>query len=219
MYTISLTLGIKTKLYSIIECGVEIVRSLSLKKATLLVNKLNASTQNDELRASSPHSQEPVNKAVQPGSNFGERTPDVLNGREIDEVENVCSTSSSNSQKQRGIGQVNEGDNRLTERNQSTKEQLHSEIRDSIIGSAKRLIDCNHELIDCNHELIDIGNRAIGITKLSLGLAKGKFVRIPNEKSRRLPQSEYKSLRDDSSIKLTVDTTLKYDYDLDKSDF
>jgi hypothetical protein len=41
MYTVERTQGIKSKLYSIFQSGVEFVRSLSFKKATMLVDELN----------------------------------------------------------------------------------------------------------------------------------------------------------------------------------
>ncbi len=41
MYTVERTQGIKSKLYSILQNGIEFVRSLSLKKATLIADELN----------------------------------------------------------------------------------------------------------------------------------------------------------------------------------
>ncbi len=59
MYTIALTQGIKSRLYSILENGIEIVRSLSKKKALILEDKLNGNTRslptcsNDDLQSNS----------------------------------------------------------------------------------------------------------------------------------------------------------------------
>ncbi len=48
-YTTTITQGIKSKLYSILENGVEIVRSLSKRKAFLLTDKLNGKNSEQEI--------------------------------------------------------------------------------------------------------------------------------------------------------------------------
>jgi hypothetical protein len=168
MFTIALTQGIKTKLYSILENGIELVRSLSKRKATILLEKLEQKHENtrsvqtsgdNDLQSNSGSNASGHQIRCQPNTVLGSSVTSEI--QSISMASQQLQTTSNRQSKQRhsSIDSTNQKFRELYQ--QISNSQLPNLARrtfSSLVNSQYEQFQLNNEQFQLNNEQFQLNN-------------------------------------------------------------
>jgi hypothetical protein len=193
-YTTTITQGIKSKLYSILENGVEIVRSLSKRKAFLLTDKLNGKNSEQEI-LTEQKLQQNSEKNYYNDENCSTRNSSLPVSQRHEESE-LCTTESFNwqsktsgcensstslskngsspqsvrtNQNRRELSNLTEGERC---QDKSSRKTLESALFSFIGGIEQDAEDIRKESVNIRKESVNIRKESVNIRKESVNIRK-----------------------------------------------